>query len=400
MTSLHFSPQEYEKRYAAIRKKMAADDITGILFCSAHGWFRTDGSLLSYVTGYASNTDFEKNFALLGTEGKPILLGNFLAVMRGMIIGNMQGIIEPRPAPVKAGTGNSADYLPVILNLLKEQKLTTGKLGIAGMRFFPADVYMAIKEQYPALEMVDVENLLSEVRVIKSAEEIAVLKASGAAVDKAFQAFADAAEVGTPMSVLQKEIYKSFLDSGCDHALQLVNVSFWKGDKKVLPPASHSGDPKLEKGQTIMPELTSSLLGYCTQLATPISIGEPSQELVDFMKLNDQVYQVCLDTYKVGNTIAQVDNAGNEAAQEFSKGLWKAPFTCQTLDHERSFLHEDVTIQNGVGYIIMPWYQWADGAEGFVHSNGYIGHAWGNAVVLDEEGIIPLHQLPAEIIVK
>jgi len=127
--------------------------------------------------------------------------------------------------------------------------------------------------------------------------------------------------------------------------LQLVGATHWKGDKKVPPPASSGGDPKLEKGQTIMPELTSSLIGYSTQLATPISIGEPSKELEDFMLLNDKVYKACRDTYQSGNTIAQVDQVG---------GLWKSPFTCQTLDHERSFLHEDVKIENGIGYIVMP----------------------------------------------
>lgn len=400
MNHIHFSSEEYKRRYAAIRKRMEAENISGLIFCSSHGWFKSDGSLLNYVASYASNTDFEMNFAYLGLEGKPILLGNFLAVMRGMIGGNMHEMIEPRPAPVKEGTGNSADYIPVILNLLKEKKIATETLGIVGMRFFPTDVYVAIKDHFPHINIVDAESLVAKVRVVKSKEEVEILKMSGAAADKAFQALADAAEVGTPISVLQNEVRKSFLHSGCDNALQLVSATHWKGDKKVPPPASSDGDPKLEKGQTIMPELTSNLLGYQTQLATPISIGEPSQELQDFMKMNDQVYKACRDMFTAGNTVSQVDHAGDEAAQEFSNGLWKAPFTCQTLDHERSFLHEEVEIRPGVGYIVMPWYLWADGAEGFVKSNGFIGHAWGNAVVLTENGIIDLHTLPPEIIVK
>jgi len=35
-----------------------------------------------------------------------------------------------------------------------------------------------------------------------------------------------------------------------------------------------------------------------------------------------------------------------------------------------------------------------------VKSNGFIGHAWGNAVVYTDDGVLDLHELPAEIIVK
>lgn len=400
MGGAHFTAQEYERRYAAIRKKMIANNLDGLLFCSSHGWFKSDGSPLSYVASYAANTDFEMNFLYLGLSGKPVLLGNFLSVMRGIIGGHMQDTLEPLPAPIKKGTGNSAEYLPVIVDLIKSKGIGNGTLGLVGMRFFPTDVYIALKERFPSLNIVDSEKLVAQVRVVKSHEEIEFLKKSGEAGDQAFHALADAAEVGTPLSVLRKAVLMSYVDSGCDDALQLINATYWKGDKKVPPPASSSGDPRLEKGQTIMPELTANYMGYQTQIATPISIGEPSQELVDFMTINDGVYKACRDTYQVGNSVADVDNKGNEAAQELSKGLWKSPFTLQTLDHEQSFLHEDVQIQNGIGYIMMPWYQWADGAEGFVHSNGYIGHAWGNAIVLTDEGIIDLHTLPAEIIIK
>lgn len=400
LNNWNFSKEEFERRYKSIRKKMYDQKVEALLFCSSHGWYKSDGTYLSYVAGYHSNTDFEMNFVFLGLTGKPVLLGNFLAVMRGIINGGMEDTLEPLPAPILEGTGNTADYIPVIQKLIKDRKLGESKIGLVGMRFFPSNVYKALTEQFPNISLIDAEVLIQKTRVLKSDEELLFLKASGAAADKAFMAMADAAEIGIPLSELKKIVDKSFIDSGCDNALQLIQNTHWAPNKKVPPPASAGGSPILEKGQTIMPELSSNFRGYTTQIATPITLGEPSKELLSFMELNNKVYKACYETFRPENTIADVDQAGNKVAEEFSDGKWLAPFSCQTLDHEQSFLHEDIPIHNGVGYIIMPWFVWSDGAQGFTKSNGYIGHAWGVASIYTDKGLINLSKLPPKIIIK
>lgn len=396
LNKMQFSNAEYLARFKNIQSMMMKNGVDCLLFFGATGWFRGDGNNMRYVAGDASINETDPSFVIMPKAGAPILTGHPMAMGRSFAGTKLGEIIDRSAMSLRLGTGNTADAVSHIPTLIKKQGFSKAKIGIVGLRFFPADVYQALVKECPGAEIVDAEALVNKIRLIKSGEEIDFLKRSGHAADQAMTALIAAIGPNVTPHDLRVAADVAFVREGCEPSLQII----WGQPWKPAEHADHSPMRKIQKGDLVVAELTSNYKGYYTQLAIPIIYGgEPEQSYLDMIDVNDRIYNECRAAFKPGITVDQLDKMAKTLMAEYTDDKWYAPFLCQTVDFEQSFLHASNTIQEGVAYMLMPWILWNQGVEGYGKSSGFVGHIAGNTVVCTDADPIDLHATLQKLVV-
>lgn len=395
-TRMQFTNKEYLSRFSKIQSAMDGGNIDCLIFFGATGWFRGDGNNMRYVAGDGSINETDPSFVLMPKTGAPILAGHPMAMGRSFAGTKLSELIDRSPMPLRAGTGNTADAVSHIPTLIKKQGFSKAKIGIVGLRFFPADVYQALVTECPGAEIVDAEALVNQIRLIKSGEEIEFLKRSGAAADRAMTALVEAIGPNVTPHDLRIAADNAFTREGCEPSLQIIWGQPWKPAER----SDHSPMRKIQPGDLVVAELTSNYKGYYTQLAIPIVYGgEPEQSYLDMIDVNNRIYNECRAAFRPGITVDQLDKMAKTLMAEYTDDKWYAPFLCQTVDFEQSFLHASNTIQEGVAYMLMPWILWNQGVEGYGKSSGFVGHIAGNTVVCTGADPIDLHATSQKLVV-
>lgn len=395
LRDLTFTNDEYLRRHERIRVEMEKYGFDCLLFFGTNGWYRGDGGNMRYVAGDASVSDLDPSYVIFPGKGSPVLAGHPLSLRRAFHGNGLQQIMERAPAGIRKDTGNSADSVPLVTNLVKKMGFSKGSVGIVGMRFFPAEMYAALIKEFPGAKFQDAEVMMNQVRLVKSEQEIGFLKRSGQAADTAMQALLDALVPGVTAEDLRVAVDIAFMRLGCEASLQIISTQKWEPDSHA-----QSAGKKIQAGDLVINELTSNYKGYYTRVAKPIIYrAEPKQTYLDLIDLNKSVYHECRNSFRPGITVDELDRKAQELTARLSNNKWYTPFLCQTVDFEQLFLHAPTKITAGVGYVLMPWFLWNKGVKNYGISSGFEGHLAGNTLVCTEGEPIDLNNTTQDLVI-
>src|SRR5690606_24854500 len=112
---------------------------------------------------------------------------------------------------------------------VRELGLERGRIGIAGLANVPrqpdglvsARTVERIRESLPAAEIVNATALMQEARVVKSDEEIEMLRAAVQIVEKAFDVMVETARAGAPECVGYGRMSGSMIENGSEPTTML-----------------------------------------------------------------------------------------------------------------------------------------------------------------------------------
>lgn len=253
---------------------------------------------------------------LLPLEGEPVIWSGFPHDVTpwGALSG---GWI----ADVRAGQGTTAD----IVDTLIDRKYVRGMIGIVGFgenrpRVIPETVpytqFSRIRAGLPEATFVDATFIAEETRLIKSEEEIALLRKSGELAYAMGKVMVDSARPG----VREYEVYANML-----HAC-LVNGGeedmIWLSSGAVPPPHGKrppASNRKLEQGDILVCEYHAKYLGYLTGAELSVSIGEPAS-------LYRDLHRVCVESQKRGIASMRPGRPMREAVEGFRQPIIEAGF--------------------------------------------------------------------------
>jgi|GEM_PF-1067379 len=383
---LVFSAEEYKRRYSNIQAAMEEQGLDCLIITGNEGWYQGEAANLRYVMGAGIRLD--PNFVVFPVKGEPVLLYKTSPVLqRTPDIGDMPLALEP--SPVRAHT-NRPDWIPTLVKLVKKMGYAKAKIGLVSERYFPADAYRTLQQNYPHATLVDAEQLMTDLRVVKSEEELKFLRRSGYCADAGIAGLIHAVEPG----ITEQELYYAAdeamaMAGGTPGGFHLFRTGPWKDFRSPpnVPNLEKTRYRKLKEGDVVMNELTSEYNGYFTQLAIPIVIGEPDPDFLKFIEVNKAMYDVQFEAFKTGATIGEVDKLGGGIASRLSNGKMGSKFACQTIDFEQSFWHTSPTLKPGISYVLMPWIHYNEPGH-------FSGHAWGNTLVCTDGSPEVLNQSP------
>jgi len=336
---------ELERRWAAVRRAMAARGIEALVLQNASDWL---GGYVKWFTDVPAHNDYPRT-VIFHRDDLMTIVEMGATGRRDQLAGkdvNNPGVGEIIYSPSFFSVAYTHDYDP---------SLATGELkrrgyksiGLLGRGALPSALVDAIRN-VTAATLVDASDLVDPIKAIKSTEEIALLRSTAAMQDAVF------AKV---VAAIQPGMRDSDLGAIAQYEGQLLGSEqgIFRGSSEPLGrPAilrgRHFQDRVLQKGDYITLLIENNCRGgYYTELARTMVLGRASSELRDAFAVVVAAQKHTVANLKPGTACADIYAAHNAFMQRHG-----APPEQRLYGHsqgydmvERPLLRNDETIPIG-----------------------------------------------------
>lgn len=282
-----FSPQEYARRYAALRARMCEHRLDCMIVPGGPSHWSFGGGLL-WLTGH-----FEWHalccYLVVPLDGEPTMIYS----MGGTHAEAVRRQVEVAVKDVRHS--RNGRYADVMVERIRELKLERGRIGLMEVDerhkdYLPVNQYNVLRQSLPEAELVFTEGLLHDLLVVHSAEELACVRKAGVLCQRAMEAMVARARPGVKEYELRAAAGAAILDGGGDIDFLII------GSTSMRDPALICGNPRpsgrvLREGDIVTMELAAGYRGYTAQIGSPICIGEPTEMVRKFW------YEIMLPGY-------------------------------------------------------------------------------------------------------
>ncbi len=307
-----FSLAERDRRWKAVRELMRKQNIDVIVTPQNTGHSTDFQANTRYLThcGGGGDSDIAAVFPL---EGEVTAIATSAAPRWPTVQDWTKDIREAR-----------RNYGRVIVERLKELKVERGRIGITGLGKVEGTrtpegtilygTWKQIREAFPNAELADATPILTEVRYVKSQEEIEVLTKSMEIVELGYQAEIAAAKVGVKDWEVWAATQCALMRNGSEMPVHCNWVS-GKNPKRTLTRPSMR---VLERGDLIINEIEASWIGYRAQGVQPVLVEAADPVHQELIKVQREVFNRVCASLKPGVTVKELaeltQRAGAEAA--------------------------------------------------------------------------------------
>jgi Xaa-Pro dipeptidase len=387
------SLQERDRRYKIVRAEMAQRGIDCLLLPANTGrWeqLQGDSRYLTTIGGFATEV-----FTVFPREGE---ITAYIFNRAAWWKQKQQWIADVRDGRNRWGQ-NAIERI----NELGLQKGTIGISGLAGLfrapeGIIPYSSVKAIQDAFPQAKIVNVTEMMQEIRAVKSAEEVSMLERSAAIVEKTIEAMVENANPG----VSEKELYGAMVHTMLANGGELPTLFFLSAGPGLTNSSFVPTDYRIQKGDRIIDEIEAKYGGYAAQAVCPVVIGTPDDEYQKMIDISRACFDAILDAMKPGVTFGQLFEIYRDTIEHQGKGkyLWNHPMMhARGLGDDGPALLGDkdlerfskIQLQTGMTFILKPQVRPVEGK----------GRAsLGDTVTVTESGARRLGRRELKLIVK
>jgi Xaa-Pro dipeptidase len=230
----------------------------------------------------------------------------------------------------------------------------SAKVAVAGKEIMEA--------RFTNAEQVSATSLVEELRRVKNAEELNLIRQAAELSDRGYQHFAAAAEVGMTEYELVAEVESFLKSNGAEDNFMLIA----SGGTEVVGMKPPTGR-KLQRGDSVTTELTPQIDGYYAQICRTLVIGEPSEKQLEAFGIFNEARQAAEDLLAPGVNIADVARVQNDVFRKYGYGEYTGPKYTRVRGHNLG-LHPDENpyVLEDVNYIVK------EGMVVIAHPNTYL----------------------------
>jgi Xaa-Pro aminopeptidase len=303
-----FSIAERDRRWKAVRAKMAGHNIDVIVTPQNTGHSMDFQANTRYLThcGGGGDADIAAVFPLNGEVTAIATSAN------------------PRWTTTQEWTTDVREarrsYGTIIVERLRELAVDHGRIGITGLGEVEGTrtpegtilhgTYKKIREAFPRAEIVDATPILTEVRYIKSPEEIDVLTKSMEIIELAYQAEIEAARPGVKDWDVWAATQYALMRNGSEMPVHCN----WISGKNVRRTLTRPSMRVLERGDLIINEIEASWIGYRSQGVQPVFVGDADPLHQELIKVQREIFNRVLENLKPGVTVKELAELTIKAA--------------------------------------------------------------------------------------
>ena len=308
---------ERDRRWAAMREMMERLDLEALVVFGLRGRERYEG--------YLSNESIE-GIVILPLRGEPTYVTWTYHRVTRRFPSNMRDtdfwIEDVRAGP----TG------PLIAAALKEKNLSSSRIGVVGLDskspgemegIVPYRTWMAVTGALPDARFVDVTVEFGKVMVVKSAEELKLVRHAARIGEMACQAMLEVTQVG----VRERDIYAAIMEVIHRNAAvgppPSLIISIGADDIGWAPPYwTYAGGESrvVREGDLVQAEIFPAYAGMETQMQMSIAIEPVPTVLHELAAITRQSYEISLANARPGVSFTQLDEAMSVPARD--RGCW------------------------------------------------------------------------------
>lgn len=303
-TRIHeFSLAERDRRWHAIRSRMAAAGLDCLIVRGISSKWDSGIANVRYISQIGGNG--EEAMAVFPREGDPVVL----------VWSPTQLEWWPKAqswvADVRLGAPDWGEKTALCVKDLGFEKGRIGVVGIGGWtgagKVMSYEIYTTILQLLPNATFEPASALMEDVRIVKSAEEIAFIERSAALCDIGIDAMLRTAKPGVKAYEVYGEILGSIFKAGGESPMFLM----YEADREPRHALRFPSDRTLEPGYMILQEISPKYAGYWSQAMVPVSLGKPKQIYLDLCAATVEAYDAALSVMRPGVTNRQAAAAIN-----------------------------------------------------------------------------------------
>lgn len=318
-----FSDAEMARRLAAVRAQMVERGVEGLLVYGHTGIGNSVGQVnLQYLARYAAV--FE-TWLVVPASGEPtMLLGVPFHIPNAKAISSVQDI-------------RWGDALGNAIARLKELGLGRAKIGIVGPGAAAGAGFTMFAEQrarldaaLPDAKFENATGWVEALRLIKSDEELAVMRTAGALTDQAHEKVFRAARAGVTPRALRRVMDVFAAEQGATYPFGHIGATPM-GDPAGYYPDFYPTDEPIRPGSLVMTEFCLGQGNYWAKIWGSFFVGEPPAEYRRLFEVAAEVHDNLVRGLKPGLTgrdvnafLAPITRAGFEQPANVLVGGWSA----------------------------------------------------------------------------
>lgn len=258
-----------------------------------------------------------------------------------------------------------------------------GIVGLSGVLRFPegtmiAGELQAFTDAVPDARIENATAMLHDIRLIKSAEEIALIERAQVCADAISQAVFETARPGVSEHALYAEMMAAHIRAGGEvPGMLLIGIGKAPNQTFLLPTMRN-----LEQGDIVICESEIKYAGYMAQSLEAVSLGQPGADYDRLFEASASCFETLMAAFRPG--VAYADLIAMWGAHMEREGLKAAP----TMGHGLGLGQDGPTtrpggdaqgrvVESGHCYVLKPWATSADGTRAI---------RTGNSIVVEADG--------------
>lgn len=290
---------ETDHRLTVVRERIAAAGLDGLIV--------TDPANMYYLTGYNAWSFYMPQLLFVPAAGEPLL------AMREM---DAQGAHRTAVRCADDVLAYPETYVHQPdrhpMTWVGEQLRDRGygkrlRIGYeADAHFFSVRAFLALQHSLPEWQLVDSNELVNWVRVVKSDYEIDLMRAAGRVCTGAMNQAIESLTAGRPLNEVAADVMAAQARGaeGVDGDYPAIVPMFPRGEGADTPHLTWTADP-VTAGEAVSIELAGVHKRYHAPLARTVSLGTPSAELDRLAQVTIEGLNTVLDALKPGTTPAE-----------------------------------------------------------------------------------------------
>jgi Xaa-Pro dipeptidase len=312
LLSYSIGEAEYRLRVERIRKALSKRRIDAL--------YLTNGTSMFYLTGYSFISTERPAALIVPKDGKITFIGPLLEKDH-----------VPLETRIIEDVKTYMDYpgekhpIEIFAEFLKEMKLANrrigmdSKTGVAGMWGYKGE---PLAKKLPEAKFVDVSDIVPSMRLLKSDNEINLMKESAKWANLAMALLQEYTEEGlwdvnvalaamhATSVIMKKTLGHDYEPKRGNPAVPPVSAMF-RGQIGEMSAIPHSVATKriIKKGDVLIGEVGVDVGGYSCELERTMILGKPSQKQERYFNVMLNAQKAGFDALKLGAKCSEVDQA-------------------------------------------------------------------------------------------
>ncbi|MBO8162149.1 MAG: M24 family metallopeptidase [Brevibacillus sp.] len=388
---MNFDISEYRQRLQKTKQRMEQAGIEVLIV--------SDPGNMNYLTGYDGWSFYvHQCLVVFIDEDQPLWIGRGQDAKAAEFTTwlHKDNIIPYADDYVQSTVKHPMDF---VSDIIKSKGKAGNTVGVEmDSYYFTAKCMESLQKGLPNSSFVDATSLVNWVRIIKSEREIEFMRRAGKIMEKAMQVGLDSIEPGIRECDVVSKIYEA----------QIRGTDSFGGDYPAIVPLLPAGektstphitwsDNRYKQGDLVILELAGCYKRYHAPMARTLSLGTPSQKVLDLAEAVLEGIAEALAVVKPGVTAEEVEEAWRKSISKrgfvkdsrigYSIGLNYPP---DWGEHTVSLRQGDKTVlQTNMTLHMIPGI-WQDN----------YGVEISEAFRVTENGCEPLYDFPRQLFIK
>jgi ectoine hydrolase len=192
------------------------------------------------------------------------------------------------------------DPADILADALAEAGVDAGRIAIE-LDYMPAQDYIRLRERLPKAVFVACKDLYFAVRMVKTDEEIAILRRVGELTDRVAGEVLREIKSGMTEKALGQIVTNGMMDGGCDGLKVQVGSGIRSGITNCTPT-----DKPIEKGDVVRLEILGDMNYYRSNVTRTAVVGEPTDEQKRIWEVMIGAREACKARLKPGLAVADL----------------------------------------------------------------------------------------------